>query len=118
MQNLLLLIVLNGFKEKYQRINSFFLEFVCHGVSSDNNKTINVRIVLIYSKVLHEIGEESPNIINNIHDCIEKIMEKKINLIMLFKLMKLDKPDKTISIKIVKIIKKGEDRNIKKIYFI
>ncbi len=45
LQNLLLLILLNGFKEKYQRINSFFLEFVCHGVSCDNNKTIKVRIV-------------------------------------------------------------------------
>ena len=55
LQNLLLLILLNGFKEKYQRINLFFLEFVCHGVSCNNNKTIKVRIVLIYSKVLHEI---------------------------------------------------------------
>ena len=80
LQNLLLLILLNGFKEKYQRINSFFLEFVCHKVSSDNNKTFKVRIVLIYSKVLHEIGEESPNIINNIHDCIEKIMGKENKL--------------------------------------
>ena len=80
LQNLLLLIVLNGFKEKYQRINSFFLEFVYHGVSSDNNKTFKVRIVLIYSKVLHEIGDESPDIINNIHDCIEKIMGKENKL--------------------------------------
>ena len=77
MQNLLLLILLNGFKEKYQRINSFFLEFVCHGDSNDNNKTFKVRIVLIYSKILHEIGEESPNIIYNIHDCIENIMGKE-----------------------------------------
>ena len=80
LQNLLLLILLNGFKEKYQRINLFFLEFVCHGVSCDNNKTFKVRIVLIYSKVLHEIGEESPNIINNIHNCTEKIMGKENKL--------------------------------------
>ena len=45
LQNLLLSILLNGFKEKYQRINLFFLEFVYHGVSSDNNKTFKVRIV-------------------------------------------------------------------------
>ncbi len=57
-------IIDNYFKEKYQRINLFFLEFVYAEVSSDNNKTINVRIVLIYSKVLHEIWDESPNIIN------------------------------------------------------
>ncbi len=80
LQNLLLLILLNVFKEKYQRINSFFLEFVCHGVSCDNNKTFKVRIVLVYSKVLYEIGDESPNIINNIHDCIEKIMGKENKL--------------------------------------
>ena len=80
LQNLLLLILLNGFKEKYQRINSFFHEFVYHGVSCDNNKTFKVRIVLIYSKVLYEIWDESPNIINNIHDCIEKIMGKENKL--------------------------------------
>ena len=77
LQNLLLLILLNRFKEKYQRINSFFLEFVCHGDSNDNNKTFKVRIVLIYSKVLNKIGDESQYIINNIHDCIEKIMGKE-----------------------------------------
>ena len=67
-------------KKNIKELIYFFLEFVYHGVSSDNNKTFKVRIVLIYSKILHEIGEESPNIINNIHDCIEKIMGKENKL--------------------------------------
>ena len=51
---------------------------------------------------------------------LKKLWGKKTYQIMLFKLMKLDEPDNTISIKIVKITKKGEDRNItkKKRYFI
>ncbi len=77
LQNLLLLILLNDFKEKYQRINLFFLEFVYAEVSSDNNKTFKVRIVLIYSKILHEIGEISPDIKKNIQDYNEKINEQE-----------------------------------------
>ena len=118
LQNLLLLILLNGFKEKYQRINSFFLEFVCHGVSCDNNKTFKVRIVLIYSKVLYEIGDESPNIINNIHCYIEKIMGKENIPNNAIQIDDPDEPDNINSIKIVKITKKGEDRNKKKKYIL
>ena len=117
LQNLLLLILLNGFKEKYQRINLFFFEFVYHGVSRNNNKTFKVRIVLIYSKVLHEIGDESPNI-KKIFMIIGKIMGKENKQNNAIQIDKIIKPDKTISIKIVKISKKGEDRNIKKKYIL
>ncbi len=60
---------------------------------------------------------ESPNIINNIHCYIEKIMGKE-NIPN--NAIQIDDPDEPVninSIKIVKITKKGEDRNIKKNIF-
>ena len=44
-----------------QKINLFNPEFVYYGISYDSDKTFNVWIILYYPKVLHEIGEESPD---------------------------------------------------------
>ena len=53
---------------------------------------------------LHEIGEESPDIINNIHYYIEKIIWKENKPNNAIQNDDFDEPDNTISIKTFKII--------------
>ena len=50
-------------------------------------KLLKVELFKFIQTFLHEIGEESPDIINNIQEHIEKIMGKENKQKMLFKIM-------------------------------
>ena len=118
-ENILLnMIIDDGVKERFQRINLFNPEFHKVGIAVGEHKIYGICAVVAYCKDVRPIGSEPNDVADFISEYIKNTMNKnkKKNI---FQEEDPDAPDNTVSIKIDKKTKdfKGKIKKItKKIY--
>ena len=114
------LLIDDGVKERYQRMNLFNSTYKFIGIAIGPHRDFNSCSVFVYATKLRDLGVPPHDGINYIQDYIQKTFYKK-RIVNSFQEEDPDAPDDTISVKIEKCHKNinGKDKRItKKIYML
>ena len=118
-ENILLnMIIDDGVKERFQRINLFNPEFNIIGIAAGPHKEYGICVAIGYCKGVRTLGSQPNDVSDFIHEYIKNTMYNK-NKKNVFQEDDPDAPDNTVSIKIDKRTKEisGKVKKItKKIY--
>ena len=118
-ENILLnMIIDDGVKERFQRINLFNPEFNIIGIAAGPHKDYGICVAIGYCKAVRPLGSQPNDVSDFIREYIKNTMYNK-NKKNAFQEDDPDAPDNTVSIKIDKISKEinGKIKKItKKIY--
>jgi hypothetical protein len=115
------LLIDDGVKDRYQRLNLFNEKFKYIGIGAANHRDYGICVVIGYVMNVRPLGSEPKNMSEFIQEYIKNTMNNKRKANNPFQEEEPDAPDNTISVKIVKNKKivGGKLKKItKKIFFL
>ena len=96
------LLIDDGVKDRYQRLNLFNKNFKYIGIGAAAHRDYGTCIVVGYTMNVRPLGSEPKNMSESIQEYIKNTMNKKKKINNPFQEEEPDAPDNTISVKIIK----------------